>query len=126
MPEALYDATTTAEIADAPPRTVLGLEGEGAPEAAAFRRAVAALRGVVFALKIARERTGRRDFKIAPLEAYWRTDDPALPLLHVPREHWRWRLRMAVPEDSSLACGSCRSGTWSTSPGCSHARWASC
>jgi hypothetical protein len=101
MPEALYGAVTAADIADVPPRTVLSLEGQGAPEGAAFQGAVAAIYGLTYGLKFARKRAGGRDFKVAPLEAYWRADDPALPLLHVPRESWRWRLRMAVPADST-------------------------
>lgn len=98
-PAVLYDATATADIVEVPARTVLTLAGRGAPEGAEFQGAVGALYGVAFTVRFARKRAGRAEFKVPPLEATWFTDDPALPLLHVPRAEWRWRVSMGVPAD---------------------------
>lgn len=103
MPRVLWDATTTPEAVTVPARTVLTLDGDGAPEGASFQHAVAAIYGVAYTLKFSRKKAGRRDFKIGPLEARWWTDDPARCLPEVPRESWCWQLRMAVPQNVSVA-----------------------
>jgi hypothetical protein len=97
MPRVLLDATTTPTVVTVPARTVLTLDGDGAPEGQAFQNSVAAIYGVAYALKFGRKKAGRRDFKIGPLEARWWADDPTHRLPDVPRESWRWQLRMAVP-----------------------------
>lgn len=103
MPRVLVDATTTPEVVTIPSRTVLTLDGEGAPEGQSFQNSVAAIYSVAYALKFGRKKAGRRDFKIGPLEARWWTDNPMSRLPDVPRESWRWQLRMAVPWNVSAA-----------------------
>lgn len=46
MPRELGDATTTPDIVTIPARTVLALEGTGAPESQVFQQSVAAIYGV--------------------------------------------------------------------------------
>lgn len=99
MPRVLYDATTTPDVVSVPARTVLALDGHGAPEGQAFQNSIAAIYGVAYTLKFGRKKSGGRDFKIGPLEARWWTDQPARPLPEAPRESWRWQLRMAMPSD---------------------------
>ena len=103
MPRVLWDATTTPEAVTVPARTVLTLDGDGAPEGPSFQNAVAAIYGVAYTLKFSRKKAGRRDFKIGPLEARWWTADLARCLPQVPRESWCWQLRMAVPQNLSVA-----------------------
>ena len=103
MPRVLWDASTTPDVVTVPARTVLALEGQGAPEGRTFQDSVAAIYGVAYTLKFARKRAGRRDFKIGPLEARWWTNVPSRRLPDEPRDAWRWQLRMAVPDDVSRA-----------------------
>ncbi|HET7250292.1 MAG TPA: hypothetical protein VFI79_10630 [Gemmatimonadales bacterium] len=103
MPRVLRDATTTPDVVTVPTRTVLTLDGEGAPEGQTFQNSVAAIYGVAYALKFGRKNAGRGDFKIGPLEARWWTDHPPRRLPDVPRESWCWQLRMAMPQDVSRA-----------------------
>ncbi|HYL57146.1 MAG TPA: hypothetical protein VEU73_16365 [Gemmatimonadales bacterium] len=103
MPSELWDASTTADVITIPTRTVLALEGQGAPEGPAFQHSVGALYGVAYILKFARKKAGLGEFKIGPLEARWWVDDPTRRLPDAPRDAWRWQLRMAVPQDVSAA-----------------------
>lgn len=103
MPRELWDAKTTPDIVTVPARTTLELEGQGAPEGEAFQQSIAAIYGVAYALKFARKKAGRRDFKIGPLAARWWTNEAGRHLLDAPREAWRWELRIAVPNDMRAA-----------------------
>lgn len=103
MPPVLWDATTTPDVVTVPGRTVLALDGQGAPEGDAFQRSVAAVYGVAYTLKFARKKSGGRDFKIGPLEARWWTDDASRRIPQAPRHTWRWELRLAIPADVSAA-----------------------
>ena len=102
MPRELWDATTRPDIVAIPARTVLALDGKGAPEGESFQHSVAAVYGVAYNLKFARKKAGRGDFKIGPLEARWWTDEPGRRLPDVPRHAWRWQLRLALPQDVSV------------------------
>src|SRR5574341_1549737 len=77
MPPVLFNATTKPEAVTVPARTVLALDGQGAPEGQSFQRSVGAIYGIAYTLKFARKKGGRKDFKIGPLEARWWTDEPA-------------------------------------------------
>jgi hypothetical protein len=99
MPSALLDATTEPSIVRVPERSVLAFDGRGAPESPSFQRAIDTLYAVAYALKFTRKLAGADDFKIAPLEARWWTDDPPRGVVDAPRESWRWQLRIAVPSD---------------------------
>ena len=103
MPDVLWNATTTPDTVTVPSRTVLSLDGQGAPEGETFPRSIMAIYGIAYTLKFARKKAGGRDFKIGPLEARWWTDEPGRRLPDVPREAWRWQLRIACPKDASVA-----------------------
>ncbi len=103
MPPELFDATTTPDAVTVPARTVLALDGQGAPEGETFQRSIGAIYGIAYTFKFARKKAGRRDFKIGPLEARWWTDEPARRFLDTPRDAWWWQLRMAMPKDVTLA-----------------------
>lgn len=103
MPRVLWDARTTPEIVTVPARTVLALDGQGAPEGVTFQNSVGAVYGVAYTLEFARKKAGRGEFKIGPLEARWWTDEPARHFMDTPRNAWRWQLRMAIPSDVGAA-----------------------
>jgi hypothetical protein len=103
MPPVLYNATTKPEAVTIPARTVLALDGQGAPESQSFERSIGAVYGVAYTLKFARKKSGRKDFKIGPLEARWWTDEPARRFMDTPRDAWRWQLRIALPKDATHA-----------------------
>jgi hypothetical protein len=99
MPRALLDAAPSADVVTIPPRRVLAIEGAGAPEGELFQTAVGALYGVAYTLKFARKKTGGADFKIGPLEGRWWAALEGTAFLIAPRDTWRWRLRIAMPDD---------------------------
>jgi hypothetical protein len=99
MPEALLRATPVVDVVTVPARSVLGLEGQGAPGGEAFQRSIAALYGVAYTLKAARKRERSGDFEIGALEAWWWAGAGEAGFVGTPPEEWRWRLRLAIPED---------------------------
>jgi len=98
VPAVLLDAATTPDVVEVPARSAVAVVGAGPPEDPGFQRAVGALYGVAYALKFARK-AGGRDFKIGPLEGRWWADGAPERGLQAPRHTWRWRLRIAVPDD---------------------------
>lgn len=102
-PQELYDATTNPDIVTFPARSVLALEGQGAPESKTFEQSVAAIYGVAYTLKFSLKKANRPDFKIGPLEARWWTAHPTLKLPDVPRAEWHWELRIALPDHVTLS-----------------------
>lgn len=103
MPAALYKASSHPDLVEVPRRTVLCLEGRGAPAAPKFQACVGALYGVAFGLKFRRRKLHQGDFKVGPLEALWWVDDDKKPFMSTPRGLWHWRLRMAVPDGVTKA-----------------------
>ena len=99
MPALLFDATSRADVVTIPARKVLAFDGEGAPEGEAFQRAVGALYGIAYTLKFARKLSGGDEFKIGPLEGRWWAALEGTEFVKAPRDTWRWRLRIAVPDD---------------------------
>jgi hypothetical protein len=100
MPQLLYEAKPAADVVDIPARTAVSIEGAGGPERETFGRSVGALYGVAYGLKFARKPAGR-DFRIGPLEGRWWAEGAESRVFVAPRESWRWRLRIAVPDDVS-------------------------
>ena len=98
MPTVLLDATIAPEVVKTPARTVLAIDGVGPPDSEAFSRSVGAIYGTAYGLKFSRKVRGPT-FKIGPLEGRWWAEGVPEGVLQAPRETWRWRLRMAVPDD---------------------------
>lgn len=99
MPEALLRATPVADVVTVPARTVIGIEGQGAPGGEAFQRSIAALYGVAYTLKFTRKGQGKGDFKVGALEAWWWAGGGETGFARTPPEEWRWHLRLAMPAD---------------------------
>jgi hypothetical protein len=98
-PRALVRATPTPDIVSVAKRRCLAIDGAGSPHDPAFEKAVAALFGVSYALKFARKKAGKADFKVGPLESHWSADPARVTTGRPPPEDWRWRLRLGVPDD---------------------------
>jgi hypothetical protein len=98
MPEALLNATVEPDVVDVPARTVLEIEGAGAPGDAAFQAALAAVYGVTYTLKFARKFAGRPTFRVGALEGRW-TAETAQTHGRPPPSTWRWQVRLGVPDD---------------------------
>lgn len=104
MPAALYKARAQADVVDVPARTVVALEGSSEPGSEGFQRALGALYGIAYTMKFARKAARRRTpFKIGPLEGVWWADVPDGAFFTAPRRTWRWRLRLALPDDATEA-----------------------
>jgi hypothetical protein len=100
-PAELFEATSEVRVVTVPARTVVSIEGHGAPEGTEFQHGVAAVFGIAYTLKFSRKHTEGTDFKVGPLEVRWWTESPSGTIRNAPRETWCWRLRLAVPSDVS-------------------------
>jgi hypothetical protein len=98
VPAVLLDATRTPDVVAVPARSAVAIDGAGPPDEPGFQRAMGALYGVAYGLKFARK-PGGRDFRIGPLEGRWWAEGTPERDLQAPRHTWRWRLRIAVPDD---------------------------
>jgi hypothetical protein len=101
MPACLLDASLDPAIVDVPARTAVAIDGSGPPGDPSFGRSMGALYGAAYGLKFSRKGAGT-SFKVGPLEGRWWAEG-ANGTLQAPRETWRWRLRIAVPDDVSEA-----------------------
>ncbi|MFA7249457.1 MAG: GyrI-like domain-containing protein [Dehalococcoidia bacterium] len=93
---ALYTAKRTPALLKVPRRTVIAVDGEGAPAGEAFQHAVQALYGVAYTAKFTLKKAGIADFPVMPLEAQW--EPGALGWMPGPGEAWRWTALIAVPD----------------------------
>jgi hypothetical protein len=80
---------TQPELAELPPRTVLAIDGSGAPEGPAFAAALAALL----------EALGTED---VVLEGTWWSGDDRFTFDHARPETWTWTLLVPVPEEDGV------------------------
>jgi hypothetical protein len=98
MPPALLDAPLEPDVVSLPARAAVAVDGAGPPDSPAFGKSIAAVYGAAYGLKFARKARGAT-FRIGPLEARWWAEGAPEETLAAPREAWRWRLRIAVPDD---------------------------
>ncbi len=98
-PREIASATEKPDIVQLPKRRCLAIDGGGSPGDEGFERAIAAIYGTAYALKFARKKAGRHDFKVGPLEGHWAADVPPGTTGRPPASTWRWRLRIGVPDD---------------------------
>jgi len=98
MPSVLLDAAQEPDVVEVPARTVVAIDGAGPPDGKAFGRSIGAIYGAAYGLKFSRKSRGT-SFKVGPLEGRWWAEGAPEGVLQAPRETWRWRLRMAVPDD---------------------------
>ena len=89
-------------IVEVPDLAFLMVDGRGDPGASeAFEAAVQALYSAAYTLKFSLKKTDpERDFKVAPLEGLWWTDEaaPTMDDLQRDRDAWNWTMMIAVPD----------------------------
>lgn len=90
-------------IVEAPELAFLMVDGTGDPQTAEqFENAIQALYSAAYTLKFTLKKTSpEREFKVAPLEGLWWTDDaaPGMDDLQRDRDAWYWTLMIPVPDD---------------------------
>ena len=91
-----YIAKTTPEIVEIEEGQFLTIEGKGAPSGEEFQAKVSALYSLAYGVKNICKREGK-DFVVPKLEGLWWVDSDK-PALEVPREEWRWKLLIRMPE----------------------------
>ena len=96
-----FHAKASPEVVRLPPAKYLTIDGGGSPDSAEFQRAIGAMYGMAYTLRAGSKQAGR-DYKVSTLEGQWWSDvtGPANPdaLWTAPRESWRWRLLIMVPD----------------------------
>lgn len=98
-----YTATTTPTLITFPQAQYLSITGEGDPASPVFTEALQNLYPVAYTVKFMCKDAGN-DFTVPKLEGLWWFDgnyehlSPAETPLHVPREAWRWRLLLRMPD----------------------------
>ena len=89
-------------IVEVPDLAFLMIDGRGDPNTSeAYEAALQALYGVAYTLKFTLKKTDpERDFKVAPLEGLWWTDEgsPTMDDLQRDRDAWNWTMMIAVPD----------------------------
>lgn len=96
-----YAAPKAPVIIETKKAWYLAIEGQGSPHDAAFANAIGAIYNIAFTIKMAHKFAGT-DFKVTSLEALWWTTRDG-EFMDVPKEDWRWRLMIRVPEFVSAA-----------------------
>jgi hypothetical protein len=99
VPRELLTAKRTADVVAVPKRRCIAIDGAGSPHDPRFQDAIESLFGVAYALKFARKKSGKSDFKMGPLESHWSADVPPGSTRRPPPEQWRWRVRIGVPPE---------------------------
>lgn len=93
----LYRARTIPELVDVPELSFLMIDGHGDPNTSArFQEALQALYAASYTLKFALKRSGGPDYRVAPLEGLWRTDDVRRVSVD-DKSAWEWTLMIRQP-----------------------------
>jgi hypothetical protein len=91
-----YEAPTHPEIVDLEPAQYLTISGRGAPGGELHLKSIEALYAVAAAVAAITKLDGH-DFELPKLEGQWWFDEDK-PLSEVPRDQWRWKLLIRVPD----------------------------
>ncbi|WP_298805574.1 GyrI-like domain-containing protein [uncultured Lentibacter sp.] len=95
--KAFYQPSAKAfSIVDLPEMQFVSVEGQGAPEGAAFSDAVQWLYSVVYPMKFMAKKHYGKDFVAPPLEGLWWSQDWT-DFSAGRRDRWQWRMMLAVP-----------------------------
>lgn len=91
-----YTAKTSPEIVEFSEIPFLIIEGKGEPAGEVFTKAVEALYPLAYGVKNICKKQGK-DFGVPKLEGLWWVDSDK-PWYEVPREEWRWKLLIRMPD----------------------------
>ncbi len=85
------------ELLTVPTMKFVMIDGKGDPETSGdFRVGVEALYGISYTMKFALKKAKGLDYRVAPLEGLWWSDDME-DFLQGRREHWQWTLMIMQP-----------------------------
>ncbi len=94
----LYSAKQTPAFVDVPKGKFLVIDGKGDPNGEEYQQAMMALYGMAYTLKFHYKEKGT-DFKVMALEGLWWIKDGVFDMNKpAPRENWRWRSMIRVPD----------------------------
>lgn len=91
-----YVAPRSPRLVRIGPARYLSVGGRGDPNGPAFGKAVGALYGVAFTIKMAKK-AARQDFKVGKLEGLWWGSRRGQLLIDAPVTAWRWKAMVRVP-----------------------------
>ncbi|MEM4347263.1 MAG: GyrI-like domain-containing protein [Candidatus Altiarchaeota archaeon] len=91
-----YTARTNPNVVEFGEIPFLTIEGKGEPAGEVFTKAVEALYPLAYSVKNISKKQGK-DFSVPKLEGLWWVE-PDRPALEVPREEWRWKLLIRMPD----------------------------
>ena len=99
-----YAAKKSPALVEVGPAKYLSIEGQGAPESESFQAKVGAMYAMAFTIKMTRKFAGKGDYKVCHLEGLWWTDREIRSFADLPpRDQWRWKLLIRVPDFISPA-----------------------
>src|SRR5271165_5198072 len=91
-----YAASRKPALVKIGPATYLSISGQGAPGGEAFSKAIGALYGIAFTVKMKRKLGGKRDYVVSKLEGLW----PDFNSGEIPadKNQWNWRMLIRTPK----------------------------
>ena len=92
-----YVARRKPVLVEVPPVPYLALDGQGEPSGEAFTAGLGAMYAAAFTIKMASKFAGR-DYKVCHLEGQWWAAGKGKSFLDLPRDQWRWKLLIRVPD----------------------------
>ena len=98
--KAYYTAKTSPEAVEFGEIPFLTIEGKGEPGGKEFTSKVEALYPLAYGVKNICKKQGK-DFGVPKLEGLWWVESDR-PALEVPREEWRWKLLIRMPDFVTL------------------------
>ena len=96
--KAEYVAKKTPALVKVAPARYLTIEGIGEPGGEDFQAKVQAMYGVAFTIKMTRKFVGKGDYKVCHLEGLWWAGANKHDFMSVPKDRWKWKLLIRVPE----------------------------
>lgn len=95
--KAEYAAAKSPVLVDMAPAKYLTFTGSGAPASEGFQKAVGALYGVAYTIKMTKKFAGQ-DYKVCGLEGQWWGAEGGADFWAQSPETWNWRLMIRVPD----------------------------
>jgi hypothetical protein len=92
-----YVAKGNPEFVEIGPARYFSIEGQGDPGGEEFTEKLGALYSMSFTVKMASKFAGQ-DYSVCKLEGLWWTDGSGEDYLEIPRDQWRWRLMIRIPD----------------------------
>lgn len=92
-----YAAAKAPAIINVGPAKYLTFTGSGVPASEQFQKAIGALYGAAYTIKMTKKFAGQ-DYKVCHLEGQWWGTEKCADLSTLAPESWNWRLMIRVPD----------------------------